>query len=1791
MPPSSPIPSATESLQPNDEPASNPTLALLPSALHELATWAKDCGVLNNLILVIDATMALERPGAIGTVLHYLIRSDLLDALSRWSDESSTAAQLYALAVRLSTADAILATYQPLPEAKTARARFTTYPLEKLYIFALLATRNPYISTNQCLYQHFERLRLWVLIHALERATQNLLYDRYMRYVADRLRLGGDGEEAWLRLVEKLASGAQGYSAFELQIDNKVQHQLGDPDLTKSARLFLQSLSHVSRMEMPPDAEPIAGLLSRLPLARRPLNGTATPVVLEYLDDFDTPSPAAVIGNIDEKPIFSVDVPKDATLAQQRRHAKSVILASIEDNHFLPWSTSRPRPDELSALEQWINEAFLGDDDAAQRLAAAVWIALRTGRSLRRTLDMTLGPSCGEEWTVSPMGLIRLPARRDSGWKPEASATPWIRGLALQHVITYPSSISTALSRWHAEKPGVNTLGDLLDRQPVLSSFGLAMKPIASRLTGGMLSHALPQALYAVTNDAIFARLLCRHPNSGLPGAAAYPSWSGGELFKILTSAGVYPVSVEPPDCNALGSRLDPIESRLRLEIREAGLRLQGTRRSGLITFHNALTAYIVVALHAATGARPVRAAFESRRDFDLKHHFVFVADKQSGNARDGRLVPVPMALCDYIATAYLPYIQDLGRWVSAAGDPALGGSICALADRDTPASMPLFFSLRRNGDVLSWSPINEHFIEQQGLFRWPLPLRHFRHRMATQLRRHGVAPEIIDGLLGHAERGCASYSDRSPRVWLDDMTSIRGVLDQTFSDLGFAPVAPVPSPDLSVLSGLRPAGASSDRQQLFGRAERQANRLERMRVAVESARGIIKQTCGARDLGVLDAEELDRLAQALLFAGNGLPHPLGPLRYSVLMRELDRAQFRYTSTVRLNRIYLTFESERSHFTQDAAGALERLDHICDALNAVEEPTAPRRALRRSLALSVIRLVTRSRFCDRQALAGLLIGRNYRVVGFGNRHYLEIGGEKDNDIRDAGAGALCRRIEIDNSTARLLGATVSADQAINAGNRLVDSTLQPIATELCRHFNIGKSLATVAQLIEGLAMLVDQANLITFPGIVAGYLSGRVESYSMIWHDFTRLHEGFARDYSADGVQAESRSTEVASFDGTRLFNAKESAPPDVSQAASRKLLAAVREVYGSLPPSGRSVGQVKRSTLASRIRELVSDAKGTTPQAIRALALWVGELLTRRKRGGDQLALSAVDRYLSALSRPFTEIVGAVRLDELDEDELTDVYSEVISSLPWKSQHYSRCRLQEFHVWLARQAPMEDPNWTEIPGAQKIVSASPGFFNQQEYLRAFEKLYETQGKDYENHCALLLLLAYRFGLRGGEAFGLLRSEWFWEDGLPYLRIRHNRLKRLKTERTSSRLVPLVASLTVNEAKLIKNTLSRLEAYVGSDIDAPIFGDTATDRTAKAHLRSRVIATLRGVTGNPFITLHHARHSAANLIASRLFGIEAMNQISARREDHVAAEILLSGTRITRRMLPALERYLGHGQSGTTQMYYLHLLDLWSSQLLALSLGEAQEIPGVVCLYNYPPYCPVNFKEKVAAAYPSPALALMYLRLRSRGYECATAAERLRIDGKIAIELDDALNRVANRFRYSKSLRATLPDGLSDRPALAALLTRIPESGWNDLIMYAEQRFAESSLLPNGTPIDPLVTTSRQIVIWDVEHFSSLRSHLDWWGMATDQLRVYASPKCSDALLSKAAEYGFKPDSYNKTPRPQIDLVRTGPRGEFKVEQRLAVVLQEGEHPIRHAAEFCLCLVVSSILPHIKQED
>lgn len=74
------------------------------------------------------------------------------------------------------------------------------------------------------------------------------------------------------------------------------------------------------------------------------------------------------------------------------------------------------------------------------------------------------------------------------------------------------------------------------------------------------------------------------------------------------------------------------------------------------------------------------------------------------------------------------------------------------------------------------------------------------------------------------------------------------------------------------------------------------------------------------------------------------------------------------------------------------------------------------------------------------------------------------------------------------------------------------------------------------------------------------------------------------------------------------------------------------------------------------------------------------------------------------------------------------------------------------------------------------------------------------------------------------------------------------------------------------------------------------------------------------------------------------------------------------------------------------------------------------------------------------------------------------------------------------------------------------------------------------------------------------------------------------TPRCRESLIAAARQSGFCSIEADKMiPKIQIDPARTGPNDEFRVEARLAIQLRETEHPIRHAAELCLVLLVASL--------
>ena len=101
--------------------------------------------------------------------------------------------------------------------------------------------------------------------------------------------------------------------------------------------------------------------------------------------------------------------------------------------------------------------------------------------------------------------------------------------------------------------------------------------------------------------------------------------------------------------------------------------------------------------------------------------------------------------------------------------------------------TLPLFFLLDSNG---AWHPLTDLAVPGSELFSWPLPKNLFRHRFAQQLARMNVHPEVIDGWMGHGERGTTSYSDHSARCWREDRERYKEALDDCFERLGFIAVS-----------------------------------------------------------------------------------------------------------------------------------------------------------------------------------------------------------------------------------------------------------------------------------------------------------------------------------------------------------------------------------------------------------------------------------------------------------------------------------------------------------------------------------------------------------------------------------------------------------------------------------------------------------------------------------------------------------------------------------------------------------------------------------------------------------------------------------------------------------------------------------------------------------------------------------------------------------------------------------------------------------------------------------------
>lgn len=1777
----------------------------LPATWRPAYDWAARNNVITELFLAVNATYTRDMPIAIGTFLAFISSEDSYPLIKEWSLYEKAAMPMLPLSEAALHDSHIFTEFQPLSTERAAARQFHG-KLESHYLIALLTESLPSIGQSDRAW--LNTLRLWVLTHAINRTLHDNVQDNWLRQVASKLRMACGHDEGWRKPFLSLKSNATDFDEISRCIIKKAETLLAhkqSANLSNAERQILQAVLKVAqRVHAKDDLNTDSLNLIQIPTIRQyavDLHNQQVTWQITEDENSELENSQWIPAEEDTSDsLIQFEIDSEQSFTHQKLQGKGILLYCTEELQYLPLSWNKLNQIERNRIERWINESAASTRPELRYLSIVVWTAINLGRTLKRALDIHITQEIGKDWGLDPktLSFTRIPPRRDPGWKPKTSAQmKWVTPASDKQSMSAPQSIEEILKERIAICGVPKCIGDLWDASWPESAeqlFRHEFYTVAPRATGGMLASELPQRVFQNSGDQTFARLLSSHPRTALPGACAYSSWSSGQVSSALgIKAPGSSIEMRNED-NAMGSMLDPIESLLKNSIQSAAKKLEKLRSgNNPIAFHNAYSSYLSVSAFAATGGRPVSDPFEDLKHFDFDAQFVYVSDKASGDLRQARIVPLPSELCRIIQDDYLNHLLSLSRHIISI-NPRLANDIANLAAGEACATMPFLFLLSE--DALSWKSISEKEIISLELFDWPLPLNHFRHRLSRQLRKNGVDPEIIDSILGHAETGAATHGDFSFRVWADDMQLARPAMETAFTSLGFPRVRGLRGDSIKAVATSASNQSNIVEPTAFGAAAREKQRRKRAKEVVVDARLQIDQFLEKRTLSELCEDEFDELSRQLLFSRNGMPHTNGHLKYRVLLKRVEREWLNKGKKAKISRRYQPIPEERTPFTAASPGALAIFQKIQNQRSTIQKINIGRTSLHDCAVIAATFLCIENNISDKALLTDILHAQNFRIVVLKSIPYLEYAEE----LKSKGSDIPTKRYRLSDQAALLLDQLWK--KPLTSALHIPD-VLLPITAKLAES---GRLLPDInaQSLINALADLVDQVNVITKPGILAGYLAGRVRSFSLLWRDWARLELKYPiqTEEAPDPAETSSTSANIGSLISA---NAVTTSPRNMTllslQQNARTFLGEIRKLLDSCQStSATTTSYISRKDLAREIQDVIDEYDGQVSTTIQLLARWINSKLFK-KIAGRLIRPSTINRYLAALSPVFKEIGYSADILSMDDEDVTLFYSDLLQTSKAKDTQYIIERLTDFHRWAKREYAVEDPDWQELPEVVSTAHVSPGLIAENEYQRALLLLLnvEDPNRRFRLAAPFLLMLCYRFGLRGGEALGVLRSDIDISDQLTIVYAQNNRFRKLKTQ-TSRRQIPLLFSLSKVERDLLSQWMVEAESIHGNDSSAALFSDgqTANGLMDASPIKKRAIAALKIATSNTDINLHHARHSVANFVALAITqpGLSIWGDASPlfQSSQATSAEAILLG-RIgqTRRKIWAISRFLGHVRRETTCGNYLHFLseiaDLYTSHNERNS--DILNLKNAIVLDDLPRLAEIDtslleqLEPKLSG--PSPSQLLKLMRLIACGKPIRDAAISLGIADHITNDLQSLLAKVGKKIKLGNS---KLSAKQGDIAIHLKLVQRLKESAWNRLIDFTskidQQKSSRADLHLSIEGIIEMIGNTRQILLWEEQHFLILKDFLEYMKIGAGDYKLIRSNQTIEDLDRLIKHYGFNAMTVTdiKMERAfQMDTAQTCD-GKYTVQSRCAFIITENDsRAIRNSVELLVSFITFAV--------
>lgn len=1737
-----------------------------PSADWEIAYhWAKKHGVLDPLvdlvdIALVDAAPTTFRKEVLGSLLKVVVRPTSRYLFAQWATHSIYAEGLSRLGEAVDQDGTILEDYPACGYEYPAK-HFLKGQLEPLYLAAMCVARTPDPTAD--IQEHhvrwYETLVAWLLVSAhLAYHEKKIRLGSSLHRVCRRLRIAADDYRyapvmllfGIARPVDACRLLTQFEQTLAFRADSLCKQQKLEPEMYA----LLVAVAEIARhhhLEMELGSVAFS-FPKRLGIDDGPSSADRKQAFADVRvpnDDEGSASKAASVleGATTEESVTKI-LASEPTQAFQRLTGNSILLASTEELHFLPWSSTSPTEIEKKLLDRRVEELLASESISDQLLGAIISLAESTARSLRRALEVGIGSTPQTEWSWIPaeQKLVRHAPRRYSGWTPDnASQSEWILKENSTQSIWLSHRVQAVLSLALQRTPAARCLGDLWASVTKASpeiAFNKAITKVCPRLTPGMLGRALGVSLQTATRDATFTKLATSHPKSALPGACAYASWTSRQLHHALVAAGATlqdGVVDLPDDDSAMGSLLAVVEKFLPDAFERAAKRVNQLRDAimasnhplvldELVEFHNRFVAYVVVQLLAATGARPVKDPFESPLDFCFRWHFVYAEDKAHVGALNGRLVPIPVELAEYIDTTYRAHLASIGRCLMHV-NPALAEEIEKLVTNAHSHRIPFFFLLRQDKSGLNWESVSESSINDLKLFDWPLPLNFLRHRLANRLRELGVDAEIIDGLLGHGESGAETYGDESWRIWKTDADAASGAVAPAFAALKSRWPSGLPDSIAPVVLTRKPLAQALLPDASFGRTERASHRASRraawLRDAKADATFHRKQLLAGRKPEELSPEDLDEISRQLLLNTKGLPHALGWFKYQRFLDVLERHGQITKRRYRPKHYYIQHVSTTA-FTELAPRSAKSFASLAAQLDEVLKETRPH-SYQQAAFFACLLLCAQSRIADLVRLMAVLHGEGYRVLRLDGKYSIEFA----NDIRADDPDAAVRRHRISARAAGFLRLSQERTTKARVAAQAVPAALQDFADTLAGIVNV--KLDDCHKVLRALVDLTDQWNGMTLPGVVSGYLAGRNESWSLPARSWAHQMLGFPLCFpEVEPAESEPGGGEPVGIKSLARASA------DAHVAAADNFLAEFRKAirdydegradeFAAITDEAEPADPARpsRRNLRRGLLRLIESRSGTVSPTLLLLAKWITTHVTRKNKG-RYVAVSSLFRYLTALSRAFADTAFNVDIRLLQEDELTELYALIVSAGSHKRARYRYERLRAFQRWCEIHHDVVRPDWSELPCYDVAIAADAGIILESDYLASMSALIATSNEARRETLApaLLLFVCYRFGLRPREGIGIRRDEWLDLGPHILLIIQTNNIRRTKVPVAARRAVPLVFDLTPMERELLERWFGRLEAIAGARRDVPVFCDEAGELLDLDRTSARVRSVLKQVTGNPEVVLYHARHTAGTAVALALADLELPGSERlpgvASREWRQRVQILLLGyAGVSRRSPWALARYFGHTGTDRARASYLHFFGDWADALIWDGVSEKaseRNVEGVLDL-DALPRLDIDPVAQIASVEPLhfvPTIVgtLHFLRLLARGYSARQAGDRLGMPQHIVSEWALFVDTLDRRLYLAKE-----PIGL-DEHLSARALSHVGEDGWQRLLSLAapivsedvarklEQRGVTSGeVRPVGLS---MVGATRQWTPWTIEQLTLLRVLLDIWEISADQQRM-----------------------------------------------------------------------------------